>query len=174
MSGLFHHFYAFIKGYAVQAVGEGALDIGIQGACGGVGVAFNARNLYETADGVARHAEMVFQSHFGRVLNDAERAAEKVAGRAGRHGAGYSDFGLTPAFGSADTGAGFHRVPDEAGCGQGMEHALLGEFARLLQVVENGGDYAATATGGSGDNLAAACVFLTDGKGVGEDEATRL
>ena len=34
------------------AFGIGGVEVGIEGAGGGVGIALNARNLYEAADGV--------------------------------------------------------------------------------------------------------------------------
>ena len=56
----------------MHAVGEGGIDVGIEGACGGVGVSFDAGNLNESADGVAGHAEVVFQSHFCCIFNRGE------------------------------------------------------------------------------------------------------
>lgn len=156
------------------AFGEGGVDVGVEGSSGGVGVAFDARNLYESADGVAGHAKVVLKTHLGSVFCGTESATEAVVGGSGGHSAGDSDFCLTSSFCSGDGGEGFGDVADDACRGEGVEDADAGGVAGGGDVVEYAGKYTATATGGGGDDASATGIFFADGEGVGEDESTGL
>ena len=59
-------------------------------ACRGICIALDAGNLHETAYGVACHAEVVFESHFGSIFNLRRTASEELVGSGGRHSAGYT------------------------------------------------------------------------------------
>ena len=80
MACLLHHLHHAVERYGVCAVREGSVQVGVKGACGCEGVALDSGNLDETANGVAGHAEVVFQSHLRCILNLRRAAAEQLAG----------------------------------------------------------------------------------------------
>lgn len=171
---LAHHGDNLIVGDAVGTLGEGGVDVGIEGAAGGVGVAFDTGDLDETADRVAGHTEVVLKTHLGSVFGSFETTAEAVVGSSGGHRAGYSDFGLASGFCTGDGGEGFGDVTDKTCGGKGVEHADTGGVAGRGDVVKNAREYATAATGGGGDDAAATGILFADGEGIGEDETTRL
>ena len=71
----------------MPAVGEGGIDVGVQGAAGSEGVSLDAWNLDQAAYGVAGHAQMVLQAHLCGIFDLCHRAAEELAGRRRSHGA---------------------------------------------------------------------------------------
>lgn len=174
VAGLLHDFDNAVEGDGVAAVGEGGVEVGVESAGGGVGVAFDARNLHEAADGVAGEAEVVFKTHFGGVFDLARGATEELRGGCGGHGAGHSDFALAADFGARDRGVVFDDVAEEAGRGEGAENALLREAFGGVEMVENGGEHAARAAGGCGYDFAAGGVFFADAEGVGVDQSARF
>ena len=93
-----------VEGDAVTTVGEGGEDVGVQGAGGGEGVALDAGDLHQAADGVADHAQVVLQAHLGRVFYLVGTAAEELAGCGGSHGAGDSHLTVATYFGAGDGG----------------------------------------------------------------------
>lgn len=62
------------------SVGKGRIDVGIEGAGGRIRVAFDTRNLYQSAYWVAGHAQVMFQSHFCCIFNLCRAAAKQLAG----------------------------------------------------------------------------------------------
>src|ERR1700744_2087143 len=79
------------------------------------GVAFDAGNLYEAADGVAGHAEVVFHADLGGMLHlpigSVHGGHESTSG----HGAGTADFALAAYLGTADRGVLFVENADRGG-----------------------------------------------------------
>lgn len=110
MAGFFHDSYEFVERYAVDSVGQGGIDIGVEGAGCGIGVALDAWNLHQTAHRVASHAEMMFQPHFSGIFNLGRAAAEELQGCRGCHGAGHTYFSLTADLGAGDAGILFDDV----------------------------------------------------------------
>ena len=56
------------------------VKVGIQGACGGVGITFDARDLYQSANWVAGHTQMMLQSHFGGIFYLCRTASKQLVG----------------------------------------------------------------------------------------------
>ena len=69
MPRLLHDAYHLVVADAVDSVGEGCIEVGIEGSAGCKGVALDARYLHETANRVAGHAQMVLKSHFSSIFN---------------------------------------------------------------------------------------------------------
>ncbi len=124
MARLVHHLHHLVVGYQVRAVGERGVDVGVEGSCGSDGVALDARDLDEAADGVAGHAEVVLQAHLRRILYLRRRAAEELAGGRRGHGAGHTDLALASHLRAGDRGVVLDDVAEEprprrgpGGCG---------------------------------------------------------
>ena len=77
---LLHHAHHMVETDAMLAVGEGCIEVGVEGTTGGKGITLDAGNLNQTAHGVARHAQMVFQSHLRRIFYLLRSSAEELAG----------------------------------------------------------------------------------------------
>ena len=101
----------------MNAFGKGGIDVGVECACCSVGVAFDARDLHQTANGVAGHAEVMFQSHFGCILHTGQTTAEAVVSSGGRHGTCHPHFGLATGFGTGNGGQCLGDVTNETGGG---------------------------------------------------------
>jgi hypothetical protein len=81
-AGAVHHFDHVVEADEVAAVGQEGEGGALDGAQGGVHVAFDAGDLHVAFDGVAGEAEVVFHGHFGGVLDLVERGAESWAAAA--------------------------------------------------------------------------------------------
>ena len=103
------------------AVAERGVELGVEGTAGRKGVALDARNLDEAADGVAGHAEVVLQAHLRRILYLRRRAAKELAGGCRGHGAGHTDLALASHLRAGDRGVVLDDVAEDAGRGQGMK-----------------------------------------------------
>ena len=82
----------------MHAIGEGGVKVGIQGACGGIGIPFYTRNLHQSAYRVAGHSQMMFQTHFRSIFYLCGAAAKKLVGGCRSHCTGYADFSLAAYF----------------------------------------------------------------------------
>ena len=133
VSGLLHHFYYTVERHAVMAVGEGGISVGIQGTGGCVGVALDAGNLHQPAYRVARHAQVMLQSHFGSVFNLCGASAEELAGSRRSHRARYAHFCLASRFGARNGGVVLHDVSYQSCGGKCTEDARVAELTGLLQ-----------------------------------------
>ena len=143
---------------------------GVDGFDGAHGVAFNAGDLDEAADGVAGHAEVVLHGDFGGVLDLSVGAAEGGGETAGGHGAGDADFALAADFGAGDGSVLFVEDADGGGGEEEAEEAGFGgSWDEVGVVVGDGGDDAGRAVGGGGDDATAGGVFFIDGHGVDGD-----
>ena len=127
MAGLLHNLDYAVEIHAVAPVGECGIQVGIEGAGGGIGVAFYARNLDEAAHGVAGKPQVVFQPHLGGIFYLRRGASEKLRGSSGGHGACHPYLTLAPYFGAADRGVVFDHVAKQPGCGQGAQNPFFGE-----------------------------------------------
>ena len=119
----------------MNAFGKGGIDIGVERAGSCMGVALDARNLYQTADRVAGHAKMVLQSHFRSILHTGQTSAEAVVRRRGGHGTGHTHFGLAAGFRTGDRSKSLGNVANEPGSGQSMEDTGLTNLAALIYMV---------------------------------------
>ena len=127
MPRLFHDTDDTVETDAVLAVGEGGVEVGIEGSGGSEGVALDAGNLHESADGVAGHAEVVLESHLCGVLDLCHRASEELAGGSRGHGTGHADFALAAYVGTADAGVVLDEVADEASGGESVKDTFFRE-----------------------------------------------
>ena len=114
MTSLFHDADDAVEADAVLPVGEGGVEVGIESTCCCKGIALDAGNLHEAADGVAGHAEMVLEAHLSGVFNLCNGAAEELTGSGGGHSAGYADLTLAAYIGTADAGVMLDEIADEA------------------------------------------------------------
>lgn len=108
----------------MASVGKRGVNVGVEGTGRSDGVALDAGNLHQPAYGVAREAQMVFETHLCGIFDLRRGAAEELAGRRGSHGARYADLSLTADLGARDRGVGLGDVaeqsgpwPTPAGCG---------------------------------------------------------
>ena len=113
----------------------------------------------------------MLQGHFGGVLNLVNAHLEQLAQGGRRHGAGGTDLCLAAALGAADRRIGGHDGAHQAGHGQGANDVVLGKSVLFLHILQHRRHHAAGAAGGGGDDEAAVGVLLTDGEGVGADQA---
>ena len=156
------------------SVGERGVDVGIQSAGRRNGVAFDAGDLHQSADGVARQSEVVFEPHLGGILDLRRGAAEELAGRSRSHGAGDAHLALTPYLGARDGGVRLGDVAEEPRRGQRPQDADAQEVARGGQVVEHRRNDAARAARRSRDNRTAGGILLGGGQRIGVDFCPRL
>ena len=75
---------------------------GINGFDGADGIAFNARDLDETTDGVTGETEIMFHGNFSGIFNLLIRAAHGSDKPGGSHGASYPHLSLTTYLGAGD------------------------------------------------------------------------
>ena len=153
---------------ARQEIGQGQ---GVDGAHGGHGVALDAGDLDKPTDGVAGKTQVMLQRHLGGVLDLVDAHFEQLTEGGGGHGAGGAHLGLTAAFCAADRCVGGHQITHKPRYGQGADDVAVGKSVLVLHILEDGGKDAAGAAGGSGDDDAVIGVLLTDGEGVGADQA---
>ena len=109
------------------AICEGGVEVGIECSCSGVGVALNARYLYQSAYGVAGHAEVMFKPHLGGVFYLRHRAAEELCGSRCRHSACHADLALAAHLCAGDRGVMLDHIADESGGSQRMQDTRLAE-----------------------------------------------
>lgn len=65
-----------IKGHAVLSIGESGVEIRVKGTGGGESVSLDTWDLYQAADRIAGHSQMVFQPHLGGIFNLRRTATE--------------------------------------------------------------------------------------------------
>ena len=115
MARLFHDFHHAVVADAVFTVGVDRIDVRVEGARGGHGVALDAGHLHEAADGVAGEAEVMFEGHLGRIFDLSRGAAEELTGGCGGHGAGHADLPLATHLCAGDRGVLLGDVTKQAG-----------------------------------------------------------
>ena len=98
--GFADHVIADVPG-AAEAVAQVA---GVHGPHGGDGVAFDAGDLDQAADGVAGEAQVVLQGNFRRILHLVQVEPIELGQAAGGHGAGHAHLCLAAALGPGDGG----------------------------------------------------------------------
>ena len=135
VSCLAHYRDEFVEADTVGAVGERAVDIGIQGSGGSVGVALDARDLNKSADRVAGHAEMMLQTHFGSIFYLRRGPSKQLIGSSSRHRTCHTDLTLTANFRSGDGSILFHYISDESGSGQGSEDSIFRELTAFPYMI---------------------------------------
>lgn len=113
----------------MHAVGERRVEVGIQSAGGGIGITFDTGNLYQSAYGVAGHAQMMFQSHFRCIFNLGGAASEQLVGGGRSHGASYTDFCLASGFCTGNRSILLDDISYQSGCGEGAENTCVTEVA---------------------------------------------
>ena len=174
VAGEFHGADHLVEADDVAAVAHHGVDVDVEGAEGGHGVALDAGYLHQSAQRVARQAQVVLHGHLGGILYLLGAAAEELVAGHGGHDAGAAHFGLAARFGTADGGVGLDDIGEEARRGHGPQDLAVAESVVLLQMIQHRRQHAAGTAGGGGDNLGAAGVLLAGGQGVGDDEGTTL
>lgn len=152
MACFFHHLDEFVEADAMDTIGEAGIYICVEGTCGGVSVTFDTGDLYETADGVAGHAEVMFETHFGSILDLSGATSEELACGSGRHGASDTDLTLTTDISTRYTGIMLDDIADETGSGESMKHLLLREIAALPEMIEHTGHNPTRSASRSGND----------------------
>ena len=127
MAGLLHSLYHMVEAYAVVSVGERGIEIGSESTGGSKGIALYTRYLYQSADRVAGHAEMMLKSHLCRILYLCRTTSEELACSSTGHGTSYAHLALAAHVCAGDGGVVLDHIADESGCGQGMTYALVAE-----------------------------------------------
>ena len=117
---------------------------------------------------------MVFEPHFGGILDLRGAASEKLVGCGGRHGAGDAHLALATHLGARNRGVVFDDVAEQAGRGQRSVDACVGETAALLKMVQHGRHHAARPAGRGCHDPSARSVLFGYGQCVGEDQTARL
>lgn len=133
LSGLLHHLDHMIKGHAVLSIGESGVEIRVKGTGGGESVSLDTWDLYQAADRIAGHSQMVFQPHLGGIFNLRRTATEKLARGGGSHRARHPHLTLTADLGTRDGGVPFDYIPDDPGCSQSVKHTNILEIMPLRQ-----------------------------------------
>ena len=105
--GFLHGLDDLVERDEVLAIGVHGEAGGVDGLDGGHGVAFDAGDLHEPADGVAGEAEVVFHADLGSVFDLLRGAAEVFDKGTGGHRAGHADFALATDVGTGDGGVFF-------------------------------------------------------------------
>ena len=97
-SGLTHGFDDLVEGHQVRAVSVQGEPRGTHGGGRCDCVAFDARHLHETTDGITGQAEVVFHGNFCGVLNLSWGAAKNSTEPGGGHRTRGPNFTLTTRF----------------------------------------------------------------------------
>ena len=171
---LVHHLDDLVVAHQVRAVRKRGVDVGVEGPGRGDGVALDAGDLHQSADGVARQSEVVFEPHLRGVFDLRGGAAEELAGGRRGHGAGDADLALAADLGPRDRRVGLGDVAEQSRRGQRAQDADAQEVARGGQVVEHRRDDAARSARRGRDHDAARGVLLRRGQRVGVDLGPRL
>ena len=153
------------------SVGECRIDVGIERAGGGVGVAFDAGYLHKSAHRVARHPKVMLQSHLGGVFYLRRTSSEELARGGSGHGAGHAHLTLASYLGSGDAGVVFHDVAYKSCRGQRAKHLDFSELAAAEEMIERAGHHSARPARRSRNDHSARSVFLADGEGVGKRQS---
>nr|GEU28576.1 hypothetical protein [Tanacetum cinerariifolium] len=146
------------------------------GLDGAHAVTFDARNLHQPADGIARHAQVVLDADFGGVLDLQVGAAQRRHQAGGGHRARHAHFALAAHFGARDRRIALAQHAD-AGC---REHEVadagdgVARLAVLGVVAQHGWDDAGRAVGGRRYHAPARRVFLVDGHRIQADLVQRI
>ena len=148
---------------------EVAQIAGVHGPHGGHGVALDAGNLHQAADGVTGQPQVVLHGHLRGVFHLVQVLAVELRQSGGGHGAGGADLRLTAALGPGDGGVAFGQVADDARGGKTPADGLVGEALGVLHVFKHRGNHAAGPAGGGGDDGAVVRVLLRHRIGVGGD-----
>ena len=172
MACLFHDFNNLVERDTVETVREGGIDIGVEGAGGGVGITFDAWYLHKSADRVAGHAEVMFKPHLRCIFDLRRRTAEELCRGSGSHGTRHTNLSLASHFGTADGGVVFHHVAKQSGSGESPEDARLAEVLALAYMIEHTGQHSARPACGSRHDASAGSILFAYCQCVGEDEGT--
>ena len=156
------------------AVAEGAEQVGVEGTGSGIGVTLDARNLHQSAHGVAGESQVVFQAHFGSIFDLRRCSAKQLVGSGSSHGASHAHFALAAHVGTRHRCVGFHHQAKQSGGGKGAQDALFGESFGEVQVIEHSRQHAASTASGRGDNLSATGILFAHCQCVGIHQSAAL
>ena len=77
---LFHYSHHLVERYTMTSIGKSRIDISIQSPRRSIGIPFDTRYLYQSAHRIASHTQMMFQPHFGGILDLRRTTTEQLAG----------------------------------------------------------------------------------------------
>ena len=135
MARLLHNLYHAVEAHAVLAVGERRVEVGVERAGCGKGVALDTGYLNQSAYRVAGHTQVVFQSHLCRILYLCRAATEKLAGCGTGHSAGYAHLALATHVGAGDGGVLLDHVADDSSRGKSVQDAGVAELVAFGKMV---------------------------------------
>ena len=154
----------------VTGAGEEVAEVaGIHSPDGGNGVALDAGDLHQAADGVAGEAQMMLHGNFRGIFHLVQVLLVQFCQSGGSHGAGSADLGLAAALCAGNGGVGLGQIADDAGGGQTTADLLIGEALGDLGVLQNSGENTTGAAGGGGDHGAVVGILLGYSIGIGGD-----
>ncbi len=159
------HIVAYVSG----AGEEVAQVAGVHGPDGGDGVAFDAGDLHQAADGVAGETQVMLHGDLCGILHLVQILLVQLGQGGGGHRAGGADLGLAAAFCAGNGGVGLGQVADDAGGGKSAADLFVAEALGDLGIFQHGGKDAAGTAGGGGDHGAVVRVLLGNGVGIGGD-----
>src|SRR3954470_15714234 len=114
-AGLPHGLDRLVQGDVVSAVAAYGHPGGGDGLDRADGVALDARDLHQAADGVAGQAEVVLDADLGGVLHLLRRSPDHLGEAGGGHGAGGADLALAADLRTGDGGVLLEQQPDRGG-----------------------------------------------------------
>ena len=138
----------------------------VDGFDGSHGIAFDAGDLDESANGVTGEPEVMFHTYFCGIFHLMGGAAEVVDECAGSHGAGDANFALASDIGTGNGGVSFVEHGDGAGGEEKPVDAgalTVGALFKSGGVVEDGREDASGPVGGGCDDASASGIFFVDG-----------
>src|SRR5690554_5178765 len=173
-AGVAHGPDDLVEADLVLAVAAEGHARGVDGLDRAHGVALDAGDLDQPADGVAGQAQVVFHADLGGVLDLGRGAAQGGGEAGGGHRAGHAHLALAADLGAGNRGVFLVEDADRGGGEQEVEHALLiGARAEAVVVVQHRGDDAGRAVGGGGDDPATGGVLFVDRERVEVDPVER-
>ena len=92
---------------------------------------FDARDLHETGDRVARHPEVMLQRRFRGVRHHLMVEVVSLRDERGAHRRGHADFSLTAALGARQRRIVFAQIPNGRGGEESVADLLLRQLAKM-------------------------------------------
>ena len=133
-AGFFHGFDDLVKGDFAGVPQKACKADGVDGAHRGNGVALDAGDLNETADGVAGQSQMMLAGDLGSVLDLVNVQGEQLTKSRGSHCAGGANLSLAAALRTRDGRVGLDQIANDARRDQRFDHFAVAVAVLLLLV----------------------------------------
>ena len=98
----------------MQPIRIRSIYVSVQSPGRRISIPLDARNLNQSADRVAGHAEVMLKAHLGSVFNLSRSAAHKLVCSSSRHRTGNTDLPLAANFRAGDGSIGLHHITDKS------------------------------------------------------------